>query len=256
MNKFFILSVLLFLIMSIPQAKTFADTFELTGTIRDFRDSHPDFESFSSAPVNPGIVENTLGVDGKPVFVLPSVAGDVTTKANFDQWYRDVPGVNLSTPFTITLDNTITADPAVFTFIDNSFFPIDGELFGNEGRSHNYHFTYEINSEFTYVAGQTFRFRGDDDLWVFINDQLVIDIGGVHDTATASINLDTLSLTPGQNYSFDLFFAERHVTESNFRIDTSILLGAVPVPEPSTYLIMGSFAALFLFAKYRRVCNR
>lgn len=219
-------------------------TTTLTGTIRDFNDTHPDFED--GLGFDPGIVLTTLGADKKPVYA--GTAGNPTTHGSvaFDQWYRDTPGVNLSTPLSIVLDNTITPDPDVYTFSDSSFFPIDGLLLGNQGRSHNYHFTFEIHSEFTYTGGETFTFTGDDDLWVFIDDTLVIDLGGVHSAMTGSVSLDSLGLTLGHTYDFDLFFAERHTVASTFRIDTSIALvqpvdptGAIPEPLSATLAIMG-----------------
>ena len=215
-----------------------ASTINLTGTIRDFNDSHPDFESYVA--FDPGIVETTLGADGKPVYA--GLAGNPTTHGQeaFDQWYRNVGGVNMSAPLTITLDNTITADPDVYTYASNSFFPIDGQLFGNQGRSHNYHFTFELHSQFTYQGGEVFSFTGDDDLWVFIDDTLAIDLGGVHGAMSASVNLDDLGLTVGETYSFDLFFAERHTTASNFRIDTSIVLEQTAVPAPGALWLLGS----------------
>ena len=208
----------------------------LSGTVRDFNDTHPDFED--GLGVDPGIVQTTLGVDGKPVYT--GLAGNPTTHGQtaFDQWYRDTPGVNLSQNLTISLDNTITPDPSVYTFTDSSFFPIDGQLLGNQGRSQNYHFTYEIHSSFTYSGGETFAFTGDDDLWVFIDDTLVIDLGGVHSALNASVDLDILGLTLGDTYDFDLFFAERHTVASTFRIDTSIALVS-DIPEPATLALFG-----------------
>ena len=69
----------------------------------------------------------------------------------------------------------------------------------------------------------------------------MIDLGGVHTAQSASVNLDTLGLTAGQNYSFNLFFAERHTTLSNFSMQTSIQL--VPAPGASGVLAIGALVA-------------
>lgn len=202
-----------------------AATLELTGTIRDFNDTHPDFESVIA--FDPGIVLPDLGPDDKPVYA--GLANNPTTHGAdaFYQWYNDVPGINQTAPLVLVLGQ-IGANPPLYQYTNNNFFPIDNQLFGNQGRPHNYHFTLEVHSRFTYQGGEVFTFQGDDDLWVFINGKLAIDLGGVHASMTATVNLDaaasSLGITPGGNYTFDLFFAERHTVASNFTITTTILL--------------------------------
>jgi fibro-slime domain-containing protein len=173
------------------------------------------------------------GLDDEPGEVGPSSSGGVTSADSFRQWYRDVLGTNLSKPLTVTL---VRQDGGTYVFDDKSdpvysgrggFFPIDDELFGNSaGSSHNYHFTFELHTEFTYDAGagQIFRFIGDDDVWVFIDGRLAIDLGGVHAAKEQFIDLDRMNLTDGETYALDFFFAERHRTQSNFRIETNLVL--------------------------------
>jgi fibro-slime domain-containing protein len=234
-----ILFILLILVMTISLSQALpvsaADppsTIELPITIRDFHASHPDFEYVISD--DRGIVDTSLGIDKKPVYAGGS--GTVTThgQTEFDQWYNDTAGINARLDTTLTF----TKVGSIYQYTNANFFPIDSLLFGNEGNSHNYHFTLELHTGFTYQGGEVFNFTGDDDLWLFINNKLVIDLGGVHGAESASVSLDSVAssigLTVGQDYDFDLFFAERHTTESNFQAGTTIILN-----EPELYCIEG-----------------
>ncbi|HLT38504.1 MAG TPA: fibro-slime domain-containing protein, partial [Enhygromyxa sp.] len=66
----------------------------------------------------------------------------------------------------------------------------------------------------------------DDDVWVFVNGQLGVDLGGVHGPLTGNIDMDAVAgafdLQLGQVYALDFFSAERHTTLSNFNIATTI----------------------------------
>ena len=153
-----------------------------------------------------------------------------TQGAAFDQWFRDVDGVNQSLPLEVALAD---AGGGIFTYDNPAFFPIDNQAFGNEGNGHNYHFTYELHTQFTYLAGtgQMFKFIGDDDVFVYINGQLVIDLGGVHSARSQYVALDRLGLTSGQMYPLDFFYAERHRTQANCRIQTNLILNSTNVPS-------------------------
>jgi fibro-slime domain-containing protein len=230
----------------------------LMGTIRDFKayrlgnktlnpGGHQDFQRYEGKDANFRMIEefgliagNNLDAEGKPVY-KPGTGTTVTTTnaQNFSQWYRDVAGVNKSMKHDIVLK-----DPdgdGIYSFardinVAESFFPIDNQLWGNEGYGHNYHFTYELDPVmFTYVPGTAakpviFTFKGDDDVFVFINGKKVIDIGGIHAQREQSVNVDKLGLTAGKDYELKLFFAERNVVQSNFRIDTNLLFKPVEKP--------------------------
>lgn len=247
------------------------------------RNGHPDFQAFAGR-VHLGLVEPELGPDDKPVMadaagwqlqrdyrdeagrpINPWLVRDGTIEAaregriqrtgarrltspeRFDQWYRDVPGVNVS----YAVDLVLHEDPpgsGVFVYDSHGrrstelnawmqglpirgFFPINGRGWGNYRFHHrgstNFHFTTELATTFTYRedAGYVFGFSGDDDLWVFIDGRLVIDLGGVHPEATQWVDLDELDwLEDGETYAMHIFHAERRTVQSNFRVETTIPL--------------------------------
>jgi fibro-slime domain-containing protein len=214
----------------------------LVGIVRDFKGinepgGHPDFEAFSGKDVTSGLVADVLGVDQKPVYAshceaMPDKAlcpyGQMTTsKAAFDQWYRFTPGVN--EPFLLYL--LFEQNGAVYTFSSTAFFPLDNAGWGNSPQDkgkHNFGFTTELHTAFAYHGGEDFMFTGDDDVWVFVNGRLAIDLGGLHPPKSKTLNLDasaaSLGIAPGNTYPLDLFQAERHSASSNFRVDTTLAL--------------------------------
>jgi fibro-slime domain-containing protein len=235
----------------------------LLAIIRDFRfydagdpTTDPDFENppynidqngnpsqgYMGSWDDKNIVATALGSDKKPVYANAS-GTTLTThgKAMFDMWYNDTPGTNITVAYPLPIiansNGSLQYDSqmqgAAYSPTDPSqgkgFFPIDDGTpyqtpFGDQGRLHNYSFTMELHTTFTYRGGEYFNFRGDDDVFVFINGSLVINLGGVHSAEPAQVSIDSLGLTKGQTYPLDFFSAERHVTQSNILFQTTLQL--------------------------------
>lgn len=153
--------------------------------------------------------------------------GGITSADSFGQWFNDVPGVNTSQKHSITLT---LADDGLYEYLSDDLYPVDGRLYGNEGADHNYYFTYDIVGNFVFDAcsNQVVQLQADDDVWLFINDQLVIDLGGMRAGTAQHIELDRLGLQDGQTYSFYLYHAQRQTDGATFNLRTNVRIRTDP----------------------------
>jgi fibro-slime domain-containing protein len=234
-------------------------------------EQHPHFNSFAGTGVL-GAVEAQLDANGRPV--LATTEASFVPDASFDQWYSNDPSVNLPVVADLTLaaqgDGSFLFDSAI-EGADGQFDPLLGlgfqapttvggltlesqELCARDlipgsmgavgtGTPRNMSFTTETHFAFEYAGGESFAFSGDDDVWVFVNNRLIVDLGGLHEIANGDFTLDARGvatvnregppgsaltlLAPitidtgmivGNVYEAVLFHAERHECGSNFKL--------------------------------------
>lgn len=281
-------TVLFALICTLTLHAAYPDSLEVEVTLYDFHSdgSNPDFNpGADDNDVTPNLVKEKLSQEGIPQstnkclysydisrWFRKNEAGSYNTIPHYT-WQGGISWIdtlnsteqkNDSSYVNLEIDTTLTfyhKGSGIYAFESSNFFPLDGKGYGSESTinwdgtiatPHNYSFTMKLERDFIYQKGLSFEFKGDDDVWVFIDGKLALDLGGCHPEQGGSFDLDahadSFNLIEGENYTLSFFFAERQADGSNCKI-TSNIISAPPTNllisvSPSDTVIAGDTLTL------------
>ena len=233
----------------------------LSGTIRDFRGTldvlgHPDFGLPNTPPVQRWTISPRLDRDGKPSVSKPQPGASspqrtIHSEDLFATWFRDTPCRNIAMPIKLLMGRVKS-----YGYTDQNptwVYNVKGGSLGmpaDRGYNDAYYsvtgVTRPCNTSWTVELGCSFEYRKDkgqwlyvsasNDLFIYLDGKLLVDIGGRSQPTTRSVDLNSIAASFGlvdrQRYALKFFVANRYVvTPPDFSLWMNFPFTEDPMPE-------------------------
>lgn len=200
-----------------------------------------------------GLAEKELGLNGVPQFFRHpdkniGCPGCAFHNKNIDRWFLHNTEKPVPTQVFMDTMELYYLGAGNYQIRYANFYPLTNKsnthvsngneklLLAKMGSLQNFGFTVHLQRFFEYdttsASDANFDFIGDDDLFVYIDRKLVLEIGGIHVPWAGSFNLadigSRLGLKHGKTYPFDFFLAERNPDGSSVKLTTNIKMFEPP----------------------------
>jgi hypothetical protein len=208
-------------------------------------ESDPDMGNMPGGVFN-NEVQNALGPNGLPVlnagiygctsncYTATPFPSNITADGQITWWS---PSLN---PSYVTQTGTGTIDLNAgnsYTYNNGNFYPPNGT--GSNDSTIGYQAAvFSSTLDVPTAESVSFSIGADDVAFLYLNGQIVCDLGGVHGDSAGTCTSGTLN--PGAN-TLELFYSdlERSGAALTFSVTTAGITGAAPVPEPGTLALLG-----------------
>jgi fibro-slime domain-containing protein len=239
----------------------FPSNLVLQGTIRDFRgrldlNGHPDFALQGSAPRATWVIGERLDDDGNPVASRPPATGAssqraIDSAASFATWFRDTPCQNISRPRSLSLSRVASyghtpEDPRWVYGVNGGSLGMDSNRCYMDNFSILPGWRYGVNLTWTVEFEYDFVYRRDkaqwlhvsatNDVWVYLDGKLLMDIGGRSQPTFRAIHLNDVATSFGlidqQASTVKIFIANRYESvQPDFQLWMNFPFHESPMPE-------------------------
>ncbi|XP_071121965.1 uncharacterized protein [Mytilus edulis] len=168
----------------------------LNVTYYDFSAGNDDFSSAS------GLLSRSPNHMTSPLGSWLAIS-DNPTSDTFSDWFRSTSSNYVKFDQILLQHDTSITSSTIYKFWSDAFYPVDDSGYGSEGQTdcsgglHNFVFTAAIRTGLKYLGTEKITIGGGEELWLFINKQLVIEL--VDDRSSASIGCQMVDLASAKD---------------------------------------------------------